>query len=158
MSLSLRTRRRCRRARTHHRSQAAGMLVVSSARQPVTIIGAKPKRTGFRSRLVARLAATFCDRHPRDPKPRDKSGAFSFSIQTGWSPPEAAGWVPSLETTAPSVRFRQFPSNSINGQAFSDAAICLYSQEMEMCSLGARRKPRPDSSRIHGSPVRCARR
>jgi hypothetical protein len=37
--------------------------------------------------------------------------AFSFSIQRGWSPPEAAGCVQALSAAAPSVRFRQFPSH-----------------------------------------------
>jgi hypothetical protein len=37
-------------------------------------------------------------------------GAFSFSVQAGWSPPEAAGCAPSSQVTAPRIRFRHFPS------------------------------------------------
>jgi hypothetical protein len=38
-------------------------------------------------------------------------GAFSFSVQTGWSPREIASCGPSFDAPAPSVSLRQFPPN-----------------------------------------------
>jgi hypothetical protein len=39
------------------------------------------------------------------------AGAFSFLVPTSWSPPEAAGCVPSSQAAAPSIRFSDFPPN-----------------------------------------------